>query len=216
MTETASPQLMDRMYRHQRHIYDASRRYYLLGRDEMIRRLRPPPGGQVLELGCGTGRNLVAAARHYPLCRFYGCDISQEMLKTAMVAVDRANLRDRVCLAPGDATCFNPRFAFKRNRFDRIIFSYTLSMIPDWEQATAHAMTLLAPEGQLHVVDFGQCERLPAAAKSLLFAWLRKFDVTPRGALEGTLRQQASAHDHSVRFTPRYRGYAWHAVVESH
>ncbi|MDH4412604.1 MAG: SAM-dependent methyltransferase, partial [Rhizobium sp.] len=27
---------MDRMYRYQRHIYDLSRKYYLLGRDHMI------------------------------------------------------------------------------------------------------------------------------------------------------------------------------------
>ena len=26
--------LMDRMYRHQRHFYDATRKFYLLGRDE--------------------------------------------------------------------------------------------------------------------------------------------------------------------------------------
>ena len=35
--------LMDAMYRHQRHIYDLSRKYYLIGRDEAIRRLGPGP-----------------------------------------------------------------------------------------------------------------------------------------------------------------------------
>ena len=80
---TNTSQAMNRMYRHQRHIYDASRRFYLLGRDTLIERLNPPAGGHVLELGCGTGRNLVAAARRYPLAAFYGCDISSEMLKSA-------------------------------------------------------------------------------------------------------------------------------------
>ena len=32
---------MNRMYRRQRHIYNATRRYYLLGRDQMIARLQP-------------------------------------------------------------------------------------------------------------------------------------------------------------------------------
>ena len=32
------------MYRRQRHIYDLSRKYYLIGRDEAIARLRPEPG----------------------------------------------------------------------------------------------------------------------------------------------------------------------------
>ena len=37
--------LMDSMYRRQRHIYDASRKFYLLGRDAAISRLRPARGG---------------------------------------------------------------------------------------------------------------------------------------------------------------------------
>ena len=49
--------------RRQRHIYDGTRRYYLLGRDRLIADLAPAPGASVLEIGCGTGRNLVLAAR---------------------------------------------------------------------------------------------------------------------------------------------------------
>ncbi len=60
------PELMDRVYRHQRHVYDLTRKHYLLGRDHLIDRLEPPAGGHVLELGCGTGRNLIAAAKRYP------------------------------------------------------------------------------------------------------------------------------------------------------
>ena len=58
--------LMDGVYRGQRHIYDLTRKYYLLGRDRMIDELQPPVGGHVLEIGCGTGRNLIAAARCWP------------------------------------------------------------------------------------------------------------------------------------------------------
>ena len=54
---------MNRMYRWQRFIYDATRRYYLLGRDQLIAELAPGAGAAVLEIGCGTGRNLVQAAR---------------------------------------------------------------------------------------------------------------------------------------------------------
>ncbi len=51
--------LMDQMYRRQRHIYDLSRKFYLIGRDEAIKRLRPASDDKVLEIGWGTGRNLV-------------------------------------------------------------------------------------------------------------------------------------------------------------
>ena len=57
---------MNRMYRRQRHIYDGTRRYYLLGRDQLIANLKPEAGANVLEVGCGTGRNLVLAPRRFP------------------------------------------------------------------------------------------------------------------------------------------------------
>ena len=61
---------MDAIYRGQRHIYDITRKYYLLGRDRVIDDLAPPPGGSVLEVGCGTARNLITAARRWPDARF--------------------------------------------------------------------------------------------------------------------------------------------------
>ena len=36
---------MDGTYRWQRHIYDITRKYYLLGRDGLIADLAPPSGG---------------------------------------------------------------------------------------------------------------------------------------------------------------------------
>ena len=94
---------MDRMYRHQRHVYDFTRRYYLLGRDRLIRRLNPASGDHVLEIGCGTGRNLVAAARRYKDAQFLGIDISREMLKSSGRAIAQANLQSRVRVAFADA-----------------------------------------------------------------------------------------------------------------
>ena len=51
-------ELMNATYRRQRWIYDATRKYYLFGRDHLIKTLDPPEGGTVLEIACGTGRNL--------------------------------------------------------------------------------------------------------------------------------------------------------------
>ncbi len=95
---------MDAIYRSQRHFYDLTRKYYLLGRDRLIRDLAPPAGGTVLEVGCGTGRNLIAAARAWPEARYFGIDISEAMLDTARAKVAAAGLADRITLAQGDAT----------------------------------------------------------------------------------------------------------------
>ena len=93
---------MNRMYRRQRHIYDGTRRYYLLGRDRLIARLQPEAGATVLEIGCGTGRNLVHAARLYPDARFFGIDVSTEMLTTALAAISRHGLTKRIRVAHAD------------------------------------------------------------------------------------------------------------------
>ena len=92
MSDLAAAQVMDRMYRYQRHIYDLTRKYYLLGRDRLIRRLNPRCGARILEIGCGTGRNLILAARKYPTARLYGIDVSNEMLASASHAIARAGL----------------------------------------------------------------------------------------------------------------------------
>ncbi|RUZ30095.1 class I SAM-dependent methyltransferase, partial [Mesorhizobium sp. M7A.F.Ca.CA.001.04.1.1] len=138
-------ELMDGVYRWQRHIYDLTRKYYLLGRDPMISGLDVPVSGTVLELGCGTGRNVILAARHYPDARFFGLDISAEMLETAGKAIDREGLSGRVILARGDATDFDARALFDVERFDRVFVSYSLSMIPGWEKTVSAALAALSP-----------------------------------------------------------------------
>lgn len=200
---------MDEIYRRQRHIYDLTRKYYLLGRDRLIDELAPPRNGHVLEVGCGTGRNLIVAARAWPEAGFHGMDISSAMLRTAQSAIARAGLADRIGLARGDATAFNPRTLFGVDGFDRIFLSYTLSMIPRWRGALEAAACALAPGGRLHVVDFGQQERLPPAFRKMLFAWLEKFDVTPRGDMREELVLLADRHALTFDCEPLHRGYAW-------
>lgn len=70
ITESQMRGNMNRMYRWTRHIYDASRKYYLLGRDVLIQRLRPTPDDVVCEVGCGTARNLIKLAQKYPITTF--------------------------------------------------------------------------------------------------------------------------------------------------
>lgn len=205
--------LMDQIYRHQRHIYDASRKFYLLGRDQLIEGLAPPAGASILEIGCGTGRNLVKIARRYPECECYGLDVSAEMLATARASVARAGLTGRIRLAQADATDFDPQALFGRPGFDRIVISYALSMIPPWQPVVAEALRRLGPGGSLHVVDFGDQAGLPGAFKSLLSRWLRLFHVTPREDLPAVIRALAGAAEADCRVSAPYRGYAVHAVA---
>ena len=206
MTDAAA--LMDHMYRRQRHIYDLSRKFYLLGRDEAIARLRPAPGDKVLEIGCGTGRNLVKLAQAYPEARLFGLDVSREMLATAAASTARAGLSSRITFAQADATTFDPRKLFGCASFERVMISYALSMIPPWHEALAHALDVVAPGGSLQIVDFGDCFGLPGPFKAGLRRWLAMFDVTPRDDLSDTLEALSTERGMTCEIEKWFRGYA--------
>jgi S-adenosylmethionine-diacylgycerolhomoserine-N-methlytransferase len=204
---------MNRMYRRQRHIYDGTRRYYLLGRDQLIEGLRPAAGANVLEIGCGTGRNLVRAARLFPGARFFGIDVSTEMLTSAIAAISRRGLSNQIRVAHGDATAFNPQTLFGIASFDQVMISYSLSMIPDWRRVIEAASRRVKPGGGLHIVDFGNQERLPRFARHWLRRWLAIFDVTPRDDLAGVLAGIAESCGADLKFERPFRGYAQYAVL---
>jgi S-adenosylmethionine-diacylgycerolhomoserine-N-methlytransferase len=205
--------LMDRMYRRQRHIYDATRKFYLLGRDATIAELGAQPGDGVLEIGCGTGRNLIRIARRFPEARLFGLDVSNEMLTTARAAIARASLETRICVVQGDAASFDAAQLFGRPHFERVMISYALSMIPPWRVALAEAIDALAPGGSLHIVDFGDSAGLPAPFRAGLKRWLALFDVTPRVTLPAELATLSRARDVRCETRKLLRGYAIQAVV---
>jgi S-adenosylmethionine-diacylgycerolhomoserine-N-methlytransferase len=205
--------LMNRIYRHQRYFYDFTRKYFLLGRDRMIAEMRAHEGARVLEIGCGTGRNLIVAARRYPGASCFGIDVSTEMLSSAARAISRAGLSARVHVAHADATRFDPELLFRVDQFDRIFISYSLSMIPQWQSVVSAALSHLAPRGELLIIDFGRQERLPAAFRRLLWRWLRAFHVAPRDDLEAILTASAAACGATLAFARPYRGYAQYAVL---
>ncbi|MFM1815850.1 MAG: hypothetical protein RLZ98_2545 [Pseudomonadota bacterium] len=204
---------MDGIYRYQRYIYNATRKYYLLGRDRMLAELNVPAGGTILEPGCGTGRNLILAARRYPDAQLYGFDISSEMLKTARTAIERAGFSDRITVTEGDATNFDPQAMFGVSDFDRVFISYSLSMIPPWKEALPAAMKAVAAGGSLHIVDFGQLEGWPKFVRAGLYAWLRQFTVHPRAELEVVLGELARTEAAKLKFEKLYRGYAEYAIL---
>jgi S-adenosylmethionine-diacylgycerolhomoserine-N-methlytransferase len=188
--------LMDEVYRGQRHIYDLTRKYYLFGRDTLIAGLDARPGMRVLEVACGTGRNLAKVGKAWPDVRLFGLDISAEMLKSA-----RAALGAEARLGEGDACSFDAQAVLGEAAFERIVLSYSLSMIPDWEAALDHAAGLLAGDGQLHIVDFGDLAGLPRPFAAALRAWLAKFHVAPRAAMPAAAA--SIAHARGLRLKSR-------------
>lgn len=173
--ETNAFTQMDAMYRYQRHFYDATRRFYLLGRDRLIEKMMISDGDRIAEIGCGTGRNLAILAGRYPRSNFYGLDASGEMLATAA-----ANLAafSNVTLTRELAEDLDHRKTFGLDDpLDAIFFSYSITMIPAWRESVLRALANLKGGGRLYIVDFYDQRELPRLFRFLLKAWLRKFHV---------------------------------------
>ena len=151
--------LMDDVYRYQRHFYDVTRRNYLLGRDRLIAELAPPPGGSVLESAAARAaiswpsRGAIQAfasmaSTFRPKC----CERRGAPLRGTASMTASGSPRRMPCRSI-------PGALFGIERFDRVFFSYTLSMIPDWRGALTKGASLLTPGGKLQFVDFGALRR---------------------------------------------------------
>ena len=96
---------MDRMYRPQKHIYDLTRKYYLLGRDRLIDELDLQAGQTLLDIGCGTGRNLALLGQRYPAARLFGLDAAEPMLEIATKKLQHVGVRATLaCSTTGAAS----------------------------------------------------------------------------------------------------------------
>lgn len=147
--DVKEPLPVEGYYRWQSVIYDATRWSFLFGRSVVIDRVaRLAEPKRILEVGCGTGRNLAELARRFPQAQLMGLDVSADML--AITEKKMAGERARVELV-------KRRYdqPLRAGSFDLVLCSYALSMFnPGWEEAVACAVADLAPGGLFALVDF--------------------------------------------------------------
>ena len=168
---------MDKMYRYQRYFYDFTRKYYLLGRDRLLHEMKISADDNILEIGCGTGRNLAILGGKYPKTNFFGLDASAEMLKSAHQKIEAKNLSNVIFKnALADDFSFGKTFNLE-TAFDAAFFSYSITMIPTWRKAIRNALANLKTGKNLYIVDFYDQRDLPASFRKILQSWLRQFHV---------------------------------------
>jgi S-adenosylmethionine-diacylgycerolhomoserine-N-methlytransferase len=200
---------MDKMYRHQRYFYDLTRKYYLLGRDRLLGEMKPESGENILEIGCGTGRNLIVLARRHPSANFFGLDASAEMLRTARAKTEAAKLSNVTLKhALADDFSFDKTFALSAP-FDAVFFSYSISMIPAWREAIANALENLKPDGSFYIVDFYDQKDLPRWFRKILKGWLKQFHVQFWGDLIPHLESLEKRGAGKLKVTSIARRYAF-------
>ena len=179
----AHQKTMDRVYRHMKHVYDATRPFFLAGRRRLRQHAISSGGKRILEVGCGTARNLILLARAMPEAHFTGIDISSEMCRYAREQVARHGLSDRIEIFEGELADFvaSTTSTGRGEPFDTVLFSFSLSMIPDWWEVLEATCDLLAANGgRILIADFGPCQAWPNLARWRLYKNLTYFHVFPR------------------------------------
>lgn len=142
---------IERYYRFHSVIYDATRWSFLFGRTRIIREIGAavPRPKRILEVGCGTGKNLLALAKAFPEANITGLDLSSAMLDLARKKTARFGQRVQHIQQKYD------RPLHEKPEYDVVLFSYALSMFnPGWEIALDAALKELKPDGIVAVVDF--------------------------------------------------------------
>lgn len=183
------------------------------GCDQLLDQIANRPAGAVLEVGCGSARNLrllYEKASHHDL---FGLDPSLGMLATARDDLERAGCHNQITLAQERSPELNPAKQFRMDRpFDVIFFSYVASRCPSWAEALEDACSHLAPDGRLYVLDAWQHTRSPAPVATFL-DWTGLVPAEPRPPFLDRLRRLDDEGRVSCAITPVAQRSAYLATV---
>lgn len=125
------------------------------------------PGVAVLDVGCGSGTDLLLAARHVgPSGRATGVDMTEEMLERCHSSVAELEL-DNVELRLGEAE----NLPLDDAAVDVVISNGVLNLVPDKERAFREIYRVLRPSGRLLLGDIVVRSVLPSAMACNIDLW---------------------------------------------
>ena len=145
-------QFLNRYYSKVYQVYEIARKYYLLGRDALLSEIVQQNPKKILEIGCGTGRNLAIVQKRLPNTRFGAvepCDCMREYTH---------NKYPWIALNPQLAEAAN-LIGILQEKPELIVISYSLSTIAQKEK-TIYNLLALGEQGKLYIVDFGDLHGL--------------------------------------------------------
>jgi len=177
---------LERYYRFHAPVYDLTRWTFLFGRSGILRKVAAKGSPcRILEVGCGTGRNLAELGRLFPSARITGLDRSLDMLERAKKRINPMGGRIELVRQGYNGPIF------PSSNFDLVLFSYSLTMFnPGFEVAIEAASRELAPDGRVAVVDFHD-STCPGFER-----WMGLNHVRVNGQLRPILREHfAPLHD---------------------
>ena len=138
---------LNAFYAPQAAAYDDFRERLLHGRGELVEALAPRAGERFVELGAGTGRNLLFLGERLAVLEEVTLvDLCAPLLEQAR---KRTAAMPNVRVVEADASRWQPD-----QPVDCVLLSYALTMMPDWRGTIDNAIAMLRPGGRLGVVDF--------------------------------------------------------------
>jgi ubiquinone/menaquinone biosynthesis C-methylase UbiE len=164
--------------------YDAlASHLYVKGIRRLLPRLRVPPMASILDVGSGTGVNLLEAARWFaPTAQLQGIDLSPGMVEVAKAKAHQMGIPAQFIV--GDAE----RLPYPDASFDVVLCNSVLHWFNDRAAAVREMKRVLRPRGQVALI----CAAAPGFQE-----WFHLLDSLMRtfvpGAHESTLPDFPSA-----------------------
>jgi len=171
-------QRMDRYYRFHSAIYDLTRWSFLFGRQHIVNlsaQFCSNPK-RILEVGCGTGKNLKRLHKKFPNAQLTGIEISEPMLRIARSKC--GHIHNLNLIHDAYDRSIDPK------SYDLILFSYVLTMVnPGFEACLTAARHDLEADGILAITDFD-------SSRSPIFKnWMAKNHVRMESQLRHEIQQ---------------------------
>jgi ubiquinone/menaquinone biosynthesis C-methylase UbiE len=97
-----------------------------------------------LDVGCGTGALLLMLGHHREDAKFFGIDLSDQMIKIA-----RSKLGEKVNLS----VCDSEKLPFDNEQFDLITCTFSFHHYPKPSATLSEMRRVLSPNGRIIIVD---------------------------------------------------------------
>lgn len=156
---------LDAFYRRQAPIYNLTRQTILYNHREAVNALNLQPTDIVYDVACGTGKNIPYLLKQVKADQIWWFDYSHALLAQGRKTYPGIHRHHADVTKP-----------FTDHPAEKIICSYSLSMIHDWEKALKVMIDTLKPWGRLVILDFN-VDRKPRFTGRLLKAFLKRCDI---------------------------------------
>ena len=160
------------------------------------------PASRLLDVGCGSGGELLSLSRRWPSARLYGVDLSLRMLERGWERTREAGIRPWLALADAH------RLPFPDDSFDGVLHVGAVNNFSDRRRALAEMVRVAKPGAGLLIVDEqldgGSPQGLRHRAAFRALTWYDRQPAAPVDELPGNVADvevtQVSRFYYAMRF----------------